>query len=83
MTLIKKDANEEVYLYIKMFRCNDEWRTVWPSGQRIGFAVLRSWVQGPLWPLALFVYRRPELKSSARLLNSFPFVVFNPDIFYI
>ena len=24
VTLIKKDANEEVYLYIKMFRCNDE-----------------------------------------------------------
>ena len=24
VTLIKKDANEEVYLYIKMFRCYDE-----------------------------------------------------------
>ena len=28
------------------------------------------WVQVPLWPLAGFVLGRPELKSSATLVNS-------------
>ena len=42
----------------------------WPSGQRVGLAIRRSRVQVPLWPLAGFVFGRPEFKSSAMLVNS-------------
>ena len=42
----------------------------WPSGQRVGLAIRRSWVRVPLWPLAWFVLGRPEFKFSATLVNS-------------
>ena len=42
----------------------------WPSGQCVALAIRWSWVQVPLWRLAGFVLGRPELKSSATLVNS-------------
>ena len=42
----------------------------WPSGQRVGLAILRSQVRVLLWPLAGFVLGRPEFKFSATLVNS-------------
>ena len=42
----------------------------WPSGQRVGLAIRRSWVRVPLWPVAGFVLCRPEFKFSATLVNS-------------
>ena len=44
--------------------------TAWPSGQRDGLAIRRSWVRVLLWPLAGFVLGRPEFKFSATLVNS-------------
>ena len=41
-----------------------------PSGQRVGLAIRRSQVRVPLWPLAGFVFGRPEFKFSATLVNS-------------
>ena len=40
------------------------------GGQRIGLAIRRSWVRVPRWQLAGFVLGRPEIKSSATLVNS-------------
>ena len=42
----------------------------WPSGLCVGLAIRWSWVRVSLWPLAGFVLGRPELKSSATLVNS-------------
>ena len=44
--------------------------TAWPSGQCVGLAIRWSWVRVPLWRLAGSVLGRPELKSSATLVNS-------------
>ena len=45
-------------------------QAVWPSGQHVAFAIRRSQIQVPLWPLAGFVLSLPEFKSLARLVNS-------------
>ena len=42
----------------------------WPSGQRVGLAIRRSWVLVPRWPLAGFVRGCPEFKTSATLTRS-------------
>ena len=42
----------------------------WPSGQCVGPAIRRSRLRVPLWPLAGFVFGRPEFKFSATLVNS-------------
>ena len=48
----------------------DHEEAVWPSGQWVELAIRWSQVRVPLWPLAGFVLGRPELKSSATLVNS-------------
>ena len=45
-------------------------KVAWPSGQRVGLAIGRSWVLVPLWRLSGFVFGCSELKSSASLVNS-------------
>ena len=42
----------------------------WLSGQCVGLTIRWSWDRVSLWPLAGFVLGRPELKSSAMLVNS-------------
>ena len=42
----------------------------WLSGQCVGLTIRWSWDRVSLWPLAGFVLGRPELKSSATLVNS-------------
>ena len=77
------DLKTEVY-----FLHEEEEEAAWPSGQRIRLIIQRSWVQVPLLPLCVFVLSRPELKSSAMLVNSqlvhlLPVGVFNPVMLYL
>ena len=57
--VISRDIWEAYIIYYIL------WEAAWPSGQRIGLAILLSWVRVPLWPLAGFVLGRSELKSLA------------------
>ena len=44
----------------------------WLRGQHVGFAVHKSQIHIPLWPLAGLVLGLPEFKSTAMLLISQP-----------